>query len=457
MFFNKPDVREAEDFLKAHPEVLGIDLFVCDTNGVARGKRIDRDSLIKAYESGVNLPGSIYALDITGDCIEESGLGFDTGDEDHICWPIPGTLKLVPWAKRPMAQCQLTMHQASGEPFFADPRQVLARVLRRFADLKLTPVVAVELEFYVIDRQRVDTYSPQPPISPFTGRREESTQVYAISDLDDFDELLEDIANNIELQDLPADTAVAEYAPGQYEINLTHRADALRACDDAFLLKRLIKGVTLNHDFEATFMAKTYDDKAGSGTHIHVSLIDQNGKNVFIDERNELSNTLKWALGGLMATMREGMGIFAPNANSYRRFRLNSFVPNCPAWGVNNRSTALRIPAGDPSATRIEHRVAGADANPYLLVATVLAGMHYGIVNRLDPGPETKGNAYTQHKPSLPNVWIQAIELFENGRVIPDYLGREFCRVYCATKRAEYNEFNYHVSPLEYQWYLRTV
>ncbi|NQD38290.1 glutamine synthetase [Permianibacter sp. IMCC34836] len=460
--FVKPDPKEAELFLQQNPDVLGIDLFVCDTNGVARGKRIDRDSLVKCYKNGVALPGSIFSLDITGDCIEEAGLGFDVGDMDQICWPIPGTLKLSPWQKRPMAQVLLTMHTGDGQPFFADPRQVLARVLNKFRELKLTPVVAVELEFYLLDRQRVDTYTPQPPISPFTGRREESTQVYAIEALDDFDELLEDIAQSIEIQNLPADTAVAEYAPGQYEINLEHRADALRACDDAFLLKRLIKGVTLNHNFEATFMAKPYDDKAGSGTHIHVSLIDENGNNIFADTSStsatgQFTSQLKWALGGLMATMHEAMAIFAPNANSYRRFRVNSHVPNCPAWGVNNRSVSLRIPAGAADATRVEHRVAGADANPYLLVATVLAGMHHGLVNKLDCGPETVGNAYVQHEASLPNVWIHAIELFEAGEIIPDYLGREFCNVYVACKRAEYNEFNYHVSPLEYQWYLRTV
>jgi glutamine synthetase len=365
---------------------------------------------------------------------------------------------MVPWQKRPMAQLLLTMVDgASAQPFFADPRAVLSNVLDKFKALKLTPVVAVELEFYLIDRQRVNTYTPQPPISPFTGMREESTQVYAIQDLDDFDDLLEDLAQCIEVQDLPADTAVAEYAPGQYEINLVHQPDALRACDDAFLLKRLIKGVTIEHNYEATFMAKPYDDKAGSGTHIHVSLIDENGVNVMSKESGEYTDMLRWAIGGLMATMHEGMAVFAPNANSYRRFRLNSFVPNCPAWGVNNRSVSLRIPTGGPDATRVEHRVAGADANPYLLVATVLAGMHYGIVNKVDCGSETKGNAYAQHKSSLPNTWIWALEEFEQAKIIPEYLGKEFCKVYLACKKAEYNEFNYHVSPLEYQWYLRTV
>lgn len=450
-------IKEAEEFLKLHPELTGVDMFVCDTNGVPRGKRIDKDSLLKAYKNGVPLPGSIFSLDITGDNIEEAGLGFEIGDADQMCWPIPGTLITSPWQKRPMAQVQMTMTDSKGNPFFADPRQVLSRVLNQFKALNLTPVVAVELEFYVIDRQRVNTYTPQPPISPFTGLREESTQVYAIQDLDDFDELLEDLADAIEIQDLPADTAVAEYAPGQYEINLEHRADALRACDDAFLLKRLIKGVTLNHNFEATFMAKPYDDRAGSGMHIHVSMIDADGRNVFATPEGEISDTLKHALGGLMSTMREAMAIFAPNANSYRRFRTNSFVPNCPAWGVNNRSVSLRIPAGSPEAMRVEHRVAGADANPYLAVASVLAGIHYGITKQLDCGPETIGNAYTQHKRTLPNVWSHALDIFEQSEVVADYLGRDFCRVYLACKRAENNEFNFHVSPLEYQWYLRTV
>ena len=450
-------IKEAEAFLAKHPDLTGVDCFVCDTNGVPRGKRIDKDSLLKAYKSGIALPGSIFSLDITGDCIEEAGLGFDIGDADQMCWPIPGTLKISPWQKRTMAQLQITMVDPKNKPFFADPRAVLSGVLDKFKDFKLTPVIAVELEFYIIDRKRINTYTPQPPISPFTGLREESTQVYAIQDLDDFDELLEDLADAIELQDLPADTAVAEYAPGQYETNLEHRPDALRACDDAFLLKRLIKGVTLNHGFEATFMAKPYDDRAGSGMHIHVSLVDENGHNVFSTEDGSVNNKLKHALGGLMDIMKESMAIFAPNANSYRRFRNNSFVPNCPAWGVNNRSVSLRIPAGANDAMRLEHRVAGADANPYLAVASVLAGIHHGLTNGLDCGPETIGNAYAQHKRSLPNVWSHALDLFERGETLPNYLGKDFCRVYLACKRAENNEFNFHVSPLEYQWYLRTV
>ncbi len=451
---NPPDPGPPPDeFLSQHPEIRAVDLLVADTNGVLRGKRIDRAGLPKVYQEGVCLPGSLFGMDITGRTVEATGLGFDEGDADRLCRPVPGTLSVTPWHRRPMAQLLMTMYEADGRPFFADPRQVLARVAQEFATLGLRAVVAVEMEFYLIDRSRAADGGPQPPLSPVTGARENATQVYGISELDDYSAFLEDLASAAELQGIPADAAVAEYAPGQYEINLHHETDALRACDHAVLLKRLIKGMAQRHDMEATFMAKPYDHLAGSGMHVHLSLVDDAGRNAFLGEEALLHH----AVAGLAATMAEAMALFAPNANSFRRFRVGSFVPMSPTWGYNNRTTALRIPAGSEQSRRIEHRVAGADANPYLLVAALLAGVHHGIACKLDPAPPVTGNAYDQHAPSLPHTWLQALTTFERGTVLRDYLGAEFCRVYIASKSAERAEFTYHVSALEYQWYLRTV
>lgn len=449
--------REAEEFLGTHPETRAVDLLIPDLHGILRGKRIDRDMLPKVYRDGVNLPGSVFGADITGDTVEETGLGFSIGDSDQVCVPIHGTLKPAPWHSRPMAQLLLTMHTLDGEPFFADPRQVLARVLERFKEIRLRPVVAVEMEFYIIDRERGPSGAPQPPISPVTGQRENKTQVYGISELDDYGELLEDIAAACELQGIPADTAVAEYAPGQYEINLTHEPDPLSACANAILLKRVVKNVALRHGMEATFMARPYDDMAGSGTHIHVSLLDENGVNVFANGEPLGSPMLHHAIGGLMETMIESMSLFAPNANSYRRFRVDSFVPLHPTWGLNNRTTALRIPAGPDAARRVEHRVAGADCNPYLLMAAVLSGIHHGITRHIEPAPPTEGNACEQHEASLPTTWLRAIQALSEAKVLPDYLGEDFLRVFIANKIAERDRFNYHVSPLEHAWYLLTV
>lgn len=449
---------ELAEFLHAHPEVRSVDLLIPDVNGVLRGKRVDADLLDKVYKDGVNLPGSLFAADITGDTAEETGLGFEIGDADQVCRPVPGTLKFAPWHSRPTGQLMLSMYTLDGRPYFADPRHVLARVLERFKqDLGLTPVVAVEMEFYLIDKLRTEDGAPQPPISPVTGQREHKTQVYGISELDDYTAFLEDVGAACDVQGIPADTAVAEYAPGQYEINLHHEPDPLSACAHALLLKRVIKNVALRHGMEATFMAKPYDDMAGSGTHVHISLVDEAGRNVFADGSPQGSDLLRHAVGGLMATMVESMALFAPNANSYRRFRLHSFVPLAPGWAYNNRTTALRIPAGPDHARRIEHRVAGADVNPYLLTAAVLAGIHHGITGGIEPGPPIEGNAYEQLEPSLPVTWLQALQRLEEARVIPEYLGRDFIKVYLANKYAEREKFNRRISPLEYTWYLLTV
>lgn len=453
---HKADFIEAETFLVKHPAIDTIDLLIADMNGVLRGKRIRRDGLSKAYRDGICLPGALFAFTISGDTVQETGLGFDEGDADRPCWPLPGTLKAVPWQEQPSAQVLLSMHEADGRPFFGDPRHVLTTVLERFASLKLTPVVAVELEFYLMDRERTVQGGPQPPISPVTGSRMRAAQVYGMDEIEDHSSLLDAILHAAEKQDIPATAAVAEYAPGQYEINLHHVADPLLACDYALMMKRLIKGVAHRHGLEATFMAKPYDEHAGSGMHAHISLQDDSGHNVFAFDQQP-NPLLRHALGGLSATMGECMALFAPNANSYRRFQAESYVPLSPSWSYNNRTTALRIPFGPAQATRIEHRVAGADANPYLLIAALLAGIHHGIVGKLEPGAPTVGNAYAQQPPSLPIDWGAALQALEQSAVAADYLGQAFCRIYCVNKYNERAAFARRVTPLEYEWYLRTV
>jgi glutamine synthetase len=449
---------ELTEFRRRYPHARVVDLIIPDVNGVLRGKRVEIDALEKVFTDGVNLPGSVFGADITGDTAEETGLGFDIGDADQICHVVPGSLVGVPWHPQPMGQLLLSMYDLQGRPYFADPQHVLAGVLERFKrDLGLTPVVAVEMEFYLIDRERIALGAPQPPISPVTGERERKTQVYGMAEIDDYSAFLGEVSDACEEQGIPADTAVAEYAPGQYEINLHYTPDALSACAHAILLKRVIKQVASRHGMDATFMAKPYDDRAGSGTHVHVSLVDDAGRNVLAGADEYGSETLRHAIGGLMATMVESVALFAPNANSYRRFRRDSFVPLCPAWAFNNRTTALRIPAGADHGRRVEHRVAGADVNPYLLTAAVLAGIHHGLSQRIDPGEPVQGNAYAQLEPCLPTTWGEALAALESAEIIPQYLGEDFLRVYLANKYSERERFSYHVSPLEHEWYLLTV
>lgn len=453
----KTHAPEFRHFQQDHPAVRAVDLLVPDLNGVLRGKRVQVEVLEKVFDEGIALPGSLFAMDITGATVEETGLGFDEGDADRTCRPVAGTLVPTPWQARPMGQLLMQMFELDGLPFFADPRQVLKRIIERFGGLGLRPVIALEMEFYLLDQERLKAGVPQPPVSPLTAERESSTQVYGIAELDAYGPLLENISASCKAQGIPADGAVAEYAPGQYEINLQHVDDPLLACDHAVLLKRLIKGEAARSGMEATFMAKPYPRLSGSGMHVHISLVDDKGQNVLAGDDLAGSTTLKHMAGGLNATMAEFMAIFAPNANSYRRFQPGAYVPMTPAWGINNRTTALRIPSGPDASRRIEHRVAGADANPYLLVAALLAGSHFGIDKKVDPGPLLEGNAYDQLPPSLPLTWLEALRAFESGPVARDYLGADFCKVFLACKHEERKKFRSEVSPLEYKWYLRSV
>ncbi|MEH6498616.1 MAG: glutamine synthetase family protein [Pseudoalteromonas distincta] len=451
-------VQEAEAFLAEHPEIHFIDLLIADMNGIVRGKRIDRSALLKAYEKGIALPASIFALNIQGTTVEETGLGLEIGDADRVCLPIPGTLNVEPWQKRPTGQLLMTMYELDRKtPFFADPRYVLQRIVKRFSELGLTPVSAFELEFYLIDQENI-TGRPQPPRSPMSGKRPNSVQVYSMDDLDEYAEFLQDVIEAAHEQDIPADAIVAESAPGQFEVNLHHVDDPVMACDHNVLLKRVIKNVAYDHEMDTTFMAKPYYDQAGNGMHVHISLVDEDGTNVFTPNADgTLSNTLRWAIGGLLQTLPEYMAFLCPNVNSYRRFSPSFFVPCAPTWGIDNRTVAVRVPGGDPESMRIEHRLAGADANPYLLMAALLSAIHYGISNKIEPPEMTEGNAYDQHEASLPTNLRDALRALENSAVMKEYIGEEYLDVFVLCKESEQEEFERTISDLEYMWYLHTV
>ncbi|WP_053816514.1 glutamine synthetase family protein [Pseudomonas paraeruginosa] len=441
---------EPSEFLKEHPEVQFVDLLIADMNGVVRGKRIERNSLNKVFEKGINLPASLFALDITGSTVESTGLGLDIGDADRICYPIPGTLSMEPWQKRPTAQLLMTMHELEGEPFFADPREVLRQVVEKFTEMELTIVAAFELEFYLIDQENVNG-RPQPPRSPISGKRPQSVQVYSIDDLDEYVECLQDIIDGARAQGIPADAIVAESAPAQFEVNLNHVNDALKACDHAVLLKRLVKNIAYDHEMDTTFMAKPYP------LHVHISLLDKHGNNIFTSEDPEQNAALRHAIGGVLETLPASMAFLCPNVNSYRRFGSQFYVPNAPSWGLDNRTVALRVPTGSPDAVRLEHRVAGADANPYLLLAAVLAGVHHGLSNKVEPGAPIEGNSYEQMEPSLPNNLRDALRELDESEIMAKYIDPKYIDIFVACKESELEEFEHSISDLEYNWYLHTV
>jgi len=452
--------QEALTFLEQHPAVRAIDVLLADSSGVLRGKRVEREGLAAVYHQGFSLPGSMFALDIQGGTIQATGLGFDEGDADRPCLPIPGSLVATPWLGEGVAQVQVAMVETDGvTPFYADCRHVLQSILYRFAAKGLKPVVAVELEFYLVDKERAASGHAQPPRSPRTGRREYRTQINAMADLDDWSVFLEEVDRVAAIQNVPATGSLTEYGPGQMEVNLQHGDCPLRACDEAIRLKRLIKGVALNHGAEATFLAKPYADMAGSGTHLHVSVLDTTGNNVFASEAPDGTPALHHAIGGLLETMADGMAIFAPNANSYRRFRRESYVPLQPSWGVNNRGVAVRIPHSDAANRRLEHRVAGADANPYLVMAYVLAGMLHGLEQQIQPGKRTDGNACRDERPelALPHHWPVAIDRFARSAFVRNTFGERCQRLHAITREGEMDDYYSQVPALDHTWYLQPL
>lgn len=445
---------EVSAFLERHPEVTTVDAVFPDLCCVFRGKRYPVAELAKLYDPGVALPGSSLLLDVNGASHDPGGYGFEDGDPDSIVRPLPGSLKPVPWSDQPIAQLMLSFSNRDGTPYPLEPRNVLRRVLERFAEGKLRPVVAFELEFYIIDRERTAGRAPQPPISPLTGERDRATQVYGMNELDAFASLLGDVHAAAVAQEIPASAASAEYAPGQFEINLRHVDDPLLAADHCVLFRRVVKGVARRHGVQTTFLAKPYPKEAGSGMHLHISLLDETGRNLFDDGSDEGSDELRHAVGGMLAGLPEAMAFYVPNPNGYRRFEPNHFVPTKANWGYENRSTAIRIPVGDGRNRRIEFRLPAADANPYLVLAAALAGIHHGLTKGIQAPPATKGNGSDALDPGLPFRLRPALGRLAEAKVLPDYLG-EYCRIYRLCKEGELDAFYDIVTPMEYDWYLQ--
>jgi len=455
----RDEFANAEAFLAARPAVRVVDLLLPDLCGVLRGKRVDRSDLSAIYKRGFFLPGSMFALDVLGGTIQSTGLGFDEGDADRACVPVARTLFPSPWMGPEVAQLQVQMLDHDGAPFYGDPRRLVDSVLERYAARGWTPVIALELEFYFVDQERTAEGHAQPPRSPLTGRRETRTQINSMADLESISDILSEIAATCEAQDVPTGAALAEYGPNQWEVNLRHVADALLACDQAVRFKRIVKGVAHRNGLEATFMAKPYADMAGSGMHMHASVLDAKGRNIFHSDETLGNDALKQATAGLLETMADGMAVFAPNANSYRRLKPEAYVPMNATWGYNNRGVAVRVPVSGAADRRIEHRVAGADANPYLVAAIVLAGMLYGIERKLTAPAALEGNAYTQRlsAPRLPGDWPTALTRFGESAFLREYCGERFVRLYEQVRRGEMQDFNARLTALDYTWYLESV
>ena len=432
-----------------------IQAVICDLNGILRGKRLPLERTEKVLSGNVRMPLSIVGVDIWGEDIVAGQNIYSIGDRDGICnvtgrGPIP-----INWTSRPSTLVPLWMFHEDGTPFLADPRQALAAVVKEYEKLGLKPVVATELEFYLVDPE---SDSALPPISPYTMKRLDSDAILSIDELNDFGDFFSDIYTECERQGVPADAAVAENGIGQFEINLLHRDDALAAADDAIFLKRIIKGVARRHNLAATFMSKPYGTRSGSGMHVHFSLVDKEGRNVFDDGTDEGSPLMRNAVAGLLRSMAEMTLVFAPHYNSYRRLRPRTHAPVSVAWGYENRTAAIRIPGGSPAARRIEHRVAGADANPYLVLAAILGGALLGIRGEWTPPDPVSGDAYSNASlPRIPAEWGQAVDTFAKGANTDQIFDRQLIEMLVACKRQEIAGFTEQVTDYEFAAYLEIV
>lgn len=446
--------QEAVDFLAQHPDVQAIELFLIDPNGVPRGKLLHRDELMAIYKTGRPLPSSILALNIQGEDVDESGLVWEVADADCWTFPLANSLTLQTWRNRPTGQLQVSMHPEHGMPAaVADPRHVLSRVIDKLAAEGYHPVMAVELEFYLLD-QKPDAHGRPQPALQSNGIRPSAPQVYGVAELEQLQPFLDDLYEACEVQGIPLRTAISEYAPGQLELTLEHRMDALQAVDEGIRYKRIVKGVANKHGFQACFMAKPFTELAGCGMHMHVSLADAEGNNLYANEDPTGTPLLRHSIGGMMSTLLDSLAIFCPNANSFRRFQANSYAPLALNWGVNNRTVSFRIPGGPAVSRHIEHRICGADANPYLAAAAILAGIHHGIKNQIDPGPETVGNGYEQATESLPTDWLTSLQALEKSDWAKVYFGDAFLKVFLAVKHNEYRQFMGEVGEQDWRWYL---
>ncbi len=451
---------EAEAFFKANPDVDSIEMIYTDFGGVPRGKRLRQHEVMAVYESGRMFPGSITVVDITGQDTVETGLVWEDGDADRSMKPVPGTLVRTPWGGDSAAQFLVDLYELDGTPNDLTSRHVLGGVIDRFTADGLTPVLAVELEFYLLDPRRARDGAIRPARPGYSRDTPRNVEVYGLRELDDFRPFFDALYAATDVQGLPLESAISEFAPGQFELTLRHKPDALRACDDAIMYKRLVKAIAQAQGLEATFMAKPFAEQAGSGMHIHVSVNDGSDTNIFASDDPEGTPALRHAIGGMIGSVGDAFALFAPHANSYRRFKANSYAPVAPTWGVNNRTVSFRIPAGPPPSRHVEHRACGADANPYLAVAAVLAGMHHGMTNKSDPGTAVVGNGYDRDnsgddKP--PSNWFAAVDRFHGSKLMRDYLGTRFVDMFSIVKRVEQDRYFSVVPTLDYDWYLRNA
>ncbi|MBA3596998.1 MAG: glutamine synthetase [Methylibium sp.] len=437
---------ELENWLNER-RVTEIECLVPDLTGVARGKILPREKFTE--DRGMRLPEAVVAMGVTGEFPEE-GPYYDVispTDRDMHLQPDPSTVRIVPWATDPTAQVIHDCYYKDGTMVPFAPRSVLRRVCSLFDAEGWDPVVAPELEFYLVARNTDPDIPLKPPIGR-SGRAETSRQAYSIDAVNEFDPLFEDVYAYCQQMELNVDTLIHEIGAGQMEINFFH-AHPLALADEVFFFKRTVREAALRHDMFATFMAKPIAGEPGSSMHIHQSILDKaTGKNIFSNPDGTPSQAFYWYIGGLQKYVPAAMALFAPYVNSYRRLSRFTAAPINIQWGIDNRTVGIRSPVAGPAARRIENRVIGADANPYVALAASLACGYLGLKNRIEPSAECKGDAYLGEY-QLPRSLSEALTLLRNEKDLHEVLGESFVTVYTEVKEIEYAEFMKVISPWE--------
>ncbi len=434
--------------------ITEVECLVPDITGIPRGKIMPAEKFAKG--GAPRLPEAIFIQSVTGEYPDDPQDKLtDPAIIDIKLIPDVSTVRLVPWAHEPTAQIIHDCQYANGEPVPIAPRQVLQRVLRLYEEKGWKPVLAPELEFYLVARNTDPDYPLVPPVGR-SGRQESGRQSYSIDAVNEFDPLFEEMYDFCDLQEMDLDTLIHEEGAAQVEINFLH-GDPLHLADQVFLFKRTVREVALRHNIYATFMAKPMGGEPGSAMHVHQSVVDPGtGENLFAGLDGKASPLFKNYLAGLQRYIPAVMPIFAPNVNSYRRLTRFSNAPINLQWGYDNRTCGLRVPFGEPAAMRVENRVPGADANPYLAFAATLACGYLGMVQDLQATPEQIGSAYAGEY-TLPRELSHALDLMDASQPIRDTLGSKLVDVLVAVKRLEYETYLRVISSWEREHLLLNV
>ena len=437
-------------------KITEVECMISDLTGIARGKIAPTNKFLD--EKGMRLPESVLLQTVTGDYVDDDIYYelLDAADIDMFCRPDENAVYLVPWALEPTAMVIHDTFDKQGNPIELSPRNILKNVLKMYLDKGWKPIVAPEMEFYLTQRCTDPDLPLHTPVGR-SGRSEVGRQSFSIDAANEFDPLFEDVYDWCEAQELDLDTLIHEDGQAQMEINSRH-GDPLHLADQITVFKRTMREAALKHNVDVTFMAKPITDQPGSAMHIHQSVVDiKTGKNIFSNEDGSMSQLFMNHIGGLQKFIPELLPLFAPNVNSFRRFLPDTSAPVNVEWGEENRTVGLRVPEANPQNRRVENRLPGADANPYLALAASLLCGYIGMADGINPSAPVKGRGYERRNLRLPVTIEHALERMEACKEGEKYLGENFMRGYVAVKRAEHENYKRVISSWEREFLLSSV